>query len=214
MGVIGPNGAGKTTFFMAACGVLRPEAGTVSLFGSPVKAGGFRPEIGMVFQNPDDQIFCPSVSEDVAFGPRNMGLTEKEVAARVEAALSVTGTRELAGRAPHHLSGGEKRMVSIAGVLAMRPRLIVYDEPSANLDIRSRRQLIHFLKGSGETLLISSHDLELVLEVSGRVVLIDEGRVVADGDPPEVMGRAELMEAHGLERPHSLTPHARPGHTW
>ncbi len=211
VGVVGPNGAGKTTLFMAACGVVRPGAGSVELFGRPVEPGAFHPEIGMVFQNPDDQIFSPSVLDDVAFGPLNMGLPQEEVDARVKEALLTTGTTDLADRAPHHLSGGEKRMVSIAGVLAMKPRLIIYDEPSANLDIRSRRRLIHFLQGSRQTLLVASHDLEFVLEVCDRVLLIDGGEVVADGESRQVMGDAGFMEAHGLERPHSLVPHAGTG---
>lgn len=212
VGVIGPNGAGKTTFFLVVCGVLRPEAGEVSLFGKRMEAGGFRPEIGMVFQNPDDQLFSASVREDVAFGARNLGLGEDQVRRRVAEALSKTGALELVDRPPHHLSGGEKRMVSIAGVLAMRPRLIVYDEPNASLDMRSRRRLIRFLQASQQTMLVASHDLELILEVCDRVVVMDEGRLVADGDPRRVMGDVALMEAHGLERPHSLVPHAEPHH--
>ncbi len=212
VGLIGPNGAGKTTFFLLVCGVLKPDAGETALFGEPVMRGKFRPEAGMVFQNPDDQLFCPSVRDDIAFGPRNLGLPREEVEARVEEALSLTGGLELVNRPPHHLSGGEKRMVSIAGVLAMRPRLVVYDEPTSNLDIRSRRRLIRFLQASQETMLIASHDLEFILEVCDRVVLMDEGRVVVNGEPRKVMGNVALMEAHGLERPHSLVPHAEPHH--
>jgi cobalt/nickel transport system ATP-binding protein len=212
VGLIGPNGAGKTTLFLLSCGVLKPESGNIALFGEPLAHRGFRPEIGMVFQNSDDQLFSPSVRDDVAFGPQNLGLSKEEIAARVEGALSITGVSDLAQRPPHHLSGGEKRMVSIAGVLAMRPRLVIYDEPSANLDIRARRRLIRFLQASQETLLIASHDLELVLEVCGRVVLLDQGRIVANGDPRETMGDVALMEAHGLERPHSLVPHAGSDH--
>jgi len=119
---------------------------------------------------------------------------------------------DLADRPPHHLSEGEKRLVSIAGVLAMRPKLVIYDEPTSNLDIRYRRRLIRFLQSSDETLLIASHDLEFILEVCDRVVLMDEGRIVANGKPREVMGNVELMEAHGLERPHSLVPHVVPHH--
>jgi len=212
VGLIGPNGAGKTTFFLSICGVLKPDAGEVVLFGKPMVRGDFRPEIGMVFQDSDDQLFCPLVRDDVAFGPQNLGLSKEEVEARVEEALSTVGALDLADRPPHHLSGGEKRMVSIAGVLAMRPKLVVYDEPSADLDIRSRRRLIRFLQSSPETILIASHDLELILEVCGRVVLIDEGRIVTNGNPGRVMGNVELMEAHGLERPHSLVPHSEPHH--
>jgi cobalt/nickel transport system ATP-binding protein len=212
VGLIGPNGAGKTTFFMLTCGVLKPTGGSVELFGRPVSAGKFYPDIGMVFQNSDDQLFSPSVWDDVAFGPQNLGLSEDEVAERVRDVLTSTGTLALSERTPHHLSGGEKRMVSIAGVLAMQPRFVIYDEPSASLDIRSRRRLIAFLQQSQETVLLSSHDLEFVLEVCDRVILLDEGRIVADDDPKDLMSHVELMEAHGLERPHSLTHHVRPFH--
>ena len=204
IGLIGPNGSGKTTLFLTICGILKPTAGEVHLFGKPVKVSGFRPEIGFVFQNPNDQLFCPSVEEDVAFGPTNMGLPQDEITARVAAVMETTGVSHLAQRAPHHLSGGEKRMVAIAGVLAMHPRLIIYDEPEANLDSVARRRLIHFLQASHETLILSSHDLEFVLEVCSRVIMIHKGQIVADGVPRDVMGDAALMEQYGLERPYSL----------
>ncbi|HIE13495.1 MAG TPA: ABC transporter ATP-binding protein [Desulfotomaculum sp.] len=204
VGVIGPNGAGKTTLFLLICGVLRPASGEIRLFGRPVVPGEFRPEAGMVFQNPDDQLFSPSVEEDVAFGPRNLGLPREEVRARVKEALTVTGVAALADRPPHHLSCGEKRLVTIAGVLAMRPKLLLYDEPTSNLDHRYRRRLIDFLQDSQETMLIASHDLEFILEVCERVILMDEGHIVANGNPRKVMSDAALMEAHGLERPHSV----------
>jgi cobalt/nickel transport system ATP-binding protein len=212
LGLIGPNGAGKTTLFLLTCGVLRPSAGEIALFGEAVEPGRFRPEIGMVFQDPDDQLFCPSVHDDIAFGPQNLGLDDRTVDARVERALAIAGVQELVDRPPHHLSGGEKRMVSIAGALAMQPRLVIYDEPSASLDIRSRRRLIRFLQASGETILVASHDLELILEVCDRIVLMDEGRVVAGGQPHVLMADTALMEAHGLEKPHSLIPHVEPHH--
>jgi cobalt/nickel transport system ATP-binding protein len=210
VGLIGPNGAGKTTFFLLACGVLKADSGVIKLFGESLATGQFHPQIGMVFQNSDDQLFSPSVWDDIAFGPQNLALSKEEVADRVKQALETTGVLALAERAPHHLSGGEKRMVSIAGVLAMQPKLIIYDEPSASLDIRSRRRLIRFLQESHETLLVASHDLELILEVCERVVLLDEGKVVADGRSKEIMSDVNLMEAHGLEKPHSLTYHAFP----
>lgn len=213
VGLIGPNGAGKTTLFLQICGVLKPSTGEVSVLGRSVMNGDFYPEVGLVFQNPDDQLFCPSVRDDVAFGPRNMGLSRDEVEARVEEALSAVGALKLADRPPHHLSEGEKRMVSIAGVLAMRPRLVIYDEPSANLDIRSRRRLIRLLQASNETILIASHDLEFILEVCDRVVMIDSGRIVADGNPRTIMCNDQLMEAHGQEKPHSLVPHKLPHNT-
>lgn len=212
VGLIGPNGAGKTTFFMAVCGVQKPEAGQIVLFGKPVKHRDFRPEIGMVFQISSDQLFSPTVWDDVAFGPQNLGLAPTEVEARVREVLTATGVIDLADRPPHHLSGGERRMVSIAGVLAMRPQLIIYDEPTANLDIRSRRRLINFLKASEQAFIVSSHDLEFVLEVCERVILLDEGEIIAAGEPPEVMSDSALMEAHGLERPHSLSFHRNRHH--
>lgn len=206
VGVVGPNGAGKTTCFLLFCGVLKPAAGEIRLFGKPVVPGEFRPEVGMVFQNPDDQLFCPSVWDDVAFGPRNLGLSKEEVDARVREALALTGITELAGRPPHHLSGGQKRLAAVAGVLAMRPRLVIYDEPTSNLDSRYRRRLINLLRAAAqEVMLVASHDLEFILEVCNRTILLDGGRLVADGAPEEILGNAALMEAHGLERPHSLS---------
>jgi cobalt/nickel transport system ATP-binding protein len=207
VGLIGPNGAGKTSLFLLIAGVLKPDSGAITLAGKPVKYGEFHPEIGLVFQNPDDQLFSPSVWDDVAFGPQNMGLSKAEIDTRVRDALATVGATEWAGRPPHHLSGGEKRMVSIAGVLAMKPQLVIYDEPDANLDVRSRRRLIRFLQASRQTILVASHDLELILEVCDRVLLLDDHRIAADGDPRVIMGNHALMETHGLEKPHSLVPH-------
>jgi cobalt/nickel transport system ATP-binding protein len=212
VGIVGPNGTGKTTLFFLICGVLRPSAGRITLFDRPMKYGEFRSEIGLIFQNPDDQLFSPSVRDDVAFGPQNLGLSKAEVDVRVEEALGMAGVLDLADRPPHHLSGGEKRMVAVAGVSAMCPRLVIYDEPSSNLDIRSRRRLIGFLQAMPGTLLIASHDLEFILEVCGRVILLDEGQIVADGPPRDILGDARLMDAHGLECPHSLVAHEIPHH--
>ncbi|MEM9089679.1 MAG: energy-coupling factor ABC transporter ATP-binding protein [Cyanobacteria bacterium P01_F01_bin.53] len=211
-GIIGHNGCGKTTLFMLLCGVLRPQSGNISLFNKPVEPGQFRPEIGMLFQDPDDQLFSPTVREDIAFGPENMGFSAEVVSQRVDEALSITGTNFLADRTPHHLSGGEKQMVAIASLLAMQPQVILYDEPTASLDMRTRRRLISFLQHSTETMLVSSHDLEFILDVCDRVLLIDNGQIIADGDPMMIMGNQSLMEAHGLEKPHSLIPHIRPHH--
>ncbi len=204
VGLIGPNGAGKTTLFLSICGVLAASSGRIDLFDRPVKLKEFRPEVGLVFQNAADQLFSLSVQEDVAFGPINMGMDEEAVRVQVADALAMTGTSHLAERAPHHLSGGERRMVAIASVLAMQPQLMIYDEPSANLDLRARRRLIQFLQDSPQTLVISSHDLELVLDVCDRVILLDEGKILADGAPHEIMANAALMEAHGLEVPSAL----------
>lgn len=212
VGIIGHNGCGKTTFFRLLCGLLSPTAGEISLLGQSVVPGEFRPEVGMLFQDPDDQLFSPTVREDIAFGPQNMGFSTEEVAQQVARALELTGLSSLADRTPHHLSGGEKQMVAIAGLLAMQPQVVLYDEPTASLDLRTRRRLISFLQKSSETMLISSHDLEFVLDVCDRTLLIDDGNIIADGDPLEIMGNAPLMEAHGLEKPHSLIPHVRPHH--
>lgn len=204
VGLIGPNGAGKTTLFLLICGVLKATAGEMSLFNQPIVPQAFRPKLGFVFQNAADQLFSLSVREDVAFGPSNMGLSEVEIEERVDAALMLTGTKHLADRASHHLSGGEKRMVAIATILAMQPEFIIYDEPSANLDLRARRRLIQFLESCPQTMMVSSHDLELVLEVCDRVLLLDEGQILADGHPAEIMRDQALMEAHGLEVPSAL----------
>ncbi|MBE9182678.1 ATP-binding cassette domain-containing protein [Oculatella sp. LEGE 06141] len=205
LGLIGHNGCGKTTLFMTLCGVLPLNAGDIHLLGRLVVPGQFYPEIGLLFQNPNDQLFSASVQDDIAFGPQNMGLTPDEVEQRVQEVLSLTGLSDLASRPPHHLSGGEKQMVAIAGLLAMRPQIVLYDEPTANLDLRARRRLIQFLQHAQETLLIASHDLEFVLEVCDRVILMHEGQIIADGDPAQIMGDQALMEAYGLEKPHSLT---------
>lgn len=205
VGLIGANGAGKTSLFLAVCGILKPTYGEIKLFDRPIKAGQFNPEIGLVFQNPDDQLFCPTVRDDIAFGLENIGLPPQEVEARIDAALSLTGVKHLIDRISYQLSGGEKCMVAIAAVLAMLPQIVLYDEPSANLDLRARRRLIQFLNSSRETTVISSHDLELIIEVCDRVVMLNQGRVVADGTPEEIMSDADLMLANGLEVPHSLT---------
>ncbi|MEO0378588.1 MAG: energy-coupling factor ABC transporter ATP-binding protein [Cyanobacteria bacterium P01_A01_bin.17] len=204
VGVLGPNGAGKTTLFKMICGLLRPTEGEMCLFDQLIETGCFRSDLGFVFQNPNDQLFSASVWEDIAFGPQNMGLPPDAVDRCVANALTLTGTQSLTQRLPHHLSGGEKRMVAIATVVAMNPRLIIYDEPSANLDLRARRRLIQYLQDSEETIMVASHDLEMILEVCDRVFLIDHGHIVADGDPKEIMKERTLMESHGLEVPYSL----------
>ena len=205
VGLIGANGAGKTSLFLTICGILKPTYGEIRLFDRPIEAGQFNPEIGLVFQNPDDQLFCPTVWDDIAFGLENIELSPDEVEVRVNTALSLTGVTHLAERISHQLSGGEKCMVAIAAVLAMLPQIVLYDEPSANLDLRARRRLINFLQSSHETTMISSHDLELIIEVCDRVVLLNQGRIVADGTPREIMSNSSLMETNGLEVPHSLT---------
>lgn len=209
--LVGPNGSGKTTLLLLTCGVLKPSAGTVSVDQRRIKAGRFDPRITYLFQSPDDQLFCPTVFDDVAFGPLNMGLPAEEARHRVRQALKTVGAEALADRAPHHLSGGEKRLVALATLLSMSPRVILLDEPTSNLDSRNRRQVINILKQAPQTLLVTSHDLEFLLEICPRVMLIDEGRVNADGPIREVLADEQLLRAHGLEKPHSLIPHRHIG---
>ncbi len=217
VGIIGPNGAGKTTLFMLVCGVAEPMSGGLEVFGQRVETGAFRPEIGMVFHHTNDQLICPTVREDIAFGPQNIALSRQEVEERVDATVSATGIVHLLDRAPHELSSGEQRLVALTGVLAMMPRLLILDEPTSDLDLRYRRRLIQMLAEMKEhTLMIASHDLEFVLETCDRVLLLDRGRVQADGVPADVMSDSGLMEAHGLEVPHSLMAqwhrHSAPAH--
>jgi cobalt/nickel transport system ATP-binding protein len=208
VGVVGPNGAGKTSLFLCLTGVLPPRSGSVRVAGLDVRDAAQRkrlPEqVGIVFQNSDDQLFNATVLDDVAFGPLNLGLSPEEVLARVAEALGRVGMAGQESRVPFHLSGGEKRRVALAGVLAMRPGVLLLDEPSMFLDPRGRRELIALLRGLGGTKLIASHDLEMVLETCGRVLLLDGGKVVADGEARAVLADAGLMEAHGLEVPWSL----------
>jgi cobalt/nickel transport system ATP-binding protein len=211
-GIIGPNGSGKTTLFLLVAGVLEPDSGAIALMEEPVKPGRFNPHFGMVFQNPDDQLFSVSVGDDIAFGLRNMGLGRRETEERVREMLAELDMSDLAERPPHHLSGGEKRMISLAGVMVMNPDIVALDEPDASLDSRSRRKLIDYIRSSTETMLIASHDLEFILETCSRIVILDGGEIRADGPPADVMSDSNLMEAHGLEKPHSLVPHAEPHH--
>lgn len=206
VGVIGPNGKGKTTMFLLIAGIYKPSLGRIRLFEEEVIPGQFNPKLGMVFQNQDDQLFASSVAEDVAFGPINMGKSADEVDAIVKDVLNRLHIEHLQDKPPHHLSGGEKRLAAIAGMLAMNPRLMIWDEPSSNLDMSYRRRLIELIKENDDTeaMLIASHDLELILEVCSRVVLLDEGRIIADGAPAELLQKEELLLQHGLEVPFSL----------
>lgn len=201
VGVIGANGCGKTTLFLLLCGVLAPTTGTIAVFGTAVQPRRFNPDVGLVFQHPADQLFCPTVREDIAFGPTNMGLAPAEIAARTATAMHTTGTTHLAERAPHHLSGGEQRMVAIAGILAMQPRLLVLDEPESHLDSRARRSLIELLQRIPETLLIASHDLSLIAATCTRLLVMRGGTLVADDAPAAILRDAALLERHGLAAP-------------
>ncbi len=199
--IVGANGAGKSTLLLQLTGCLLPTSGGVRIGDCPVTAKTLetvRRAIGMVFQDADDQLFMPTVYEDVAFGPRNLGLPEAEVAARVEQVLATVGADHLKDRPPYKLSGGEKRAVSIATVLAMSPDILVLDEPSANLDPRSRRQLIALLKAFEHTRIVATHDLDLVAQVCRRTIMLKDGRVLADGPTQQILSDEPLLEQGGL----------------
>lgn len=199
--IVGPNGAGKSTLMLHLNGILKGE-GSVRVDGMEVAEPNLkkvRALVGMVFQNPDDQLFSATVFDDVAYGPIYMGLAKDEVLQRVTWALQQVGMEGYASRVSHHLSLGEKKRIAIATVLAMEPRILVLDEPSADLDPRARRALIRLLKGLPQTLVISSHDLRLVKELCPRMIILDEGRIEADGPTSELLSDEALLYAHGLE---------------
>jgi len=203
--LVGPNGAGKSTLMLHLNGVLG-ENSPVSIAGISVESKNLptiRALVGLVFQNPDDQLFSPTVFDDVAFGPLHMGLPEDEVYQRVEEALAVVQMSDLSDRLPHHLSMGQKKRIAIATVLAMRPQILILDEPSAGLDPRARRSLINFLRDLPITMLVSSHDLRMVRDLFPRMVIMDEGKIVADGLTAELLEDEVLLKAHGLECPNS-----------
>jgi len=202
--VAGANGAGKSTLLMHLNGLLSPAQGTVHIGGLPVIKSTLpeiRRTVGMVFQDSDDQLFMPSVAEDVGFGPLNLGLPPEDVAARVDEALGRVGAAHLKERPPYRLSGGEKRAVAIATVLAMEPNMLVMDEPSSGLDPQARRRLIGLLASFEHTRIIATHDLDLAAELCERVLVMSGGRLVADAPVREVFGDDELLAASGLERP-------------
>ncbi len=206
--VIGPNGAGKSTLLLHLNGILRGGGGRVLIFGVPIEERTLREtrrRVGVVFQDPDDQLFLTTVFQDVAFGPANMGFDESEIATRVHEALEAVDMSEFGDRAAHHLSFGQKKRIATATVLSMHPDVLVLDEPSSNLDPRSRRKLVEILRDLPVTKVIVTHDLVYAYETCERVVILDAGRVVADGRAAEILSDAPLLERHGLELP--FRPH-------
>jgi cobalt/nickel transport system ATP-binding protein len=200
--LVGPNGAGKSTLMLHLNGILTGQAEELTIAGLPLSKTNLpliRARVGLVFQNPDDQLFSPTVFEDVAFGPLHMGLPEDEVRERVARSLEQVGMTHFAGRLSHHLSMGEKKRVAIATVLSMDPEILVMDEPSAGLDPRARRGLINLLRRIPLTMLVSTHDMALARDLFPRMIIMDEGRIVADGPTPALLADARLLEAHGLE---------------
>ena len=199
--LVGANGAGKSTLMLHANGLLTPASGRVAIGDmviSPKTLPIIRQSVGMVFQNPDDQLFMPTVEEDVGFGPANMHLSREEIAARVERALQAVGALDLRHRSPQQLSGGEKHRVAIATVLAMEPSILVMDEPSAGLDPRARRQMIELLLGFGHTALIATHDLDLAQRLCPRTVIMLAGQIAADGPTEQILGDSALLDRCGL----------------
>jgi cobalt/nickel transport system ATP-binding protein len=208
--LVGPNGAGKSTLLLHLNGLLpeHPAASpAVHVFGVPVAGphlAAVRADVGLLFQDPDDQLFCPTVWEDVAFGPRQLGVDGAALDDRVARALDQVGLRGFAERLPQHLSRGEKRRVCLAGVLACDARVLALDEPTSDLDPRGRRELKALLLTLPVAQVIATHDLELVVETCSRVVVMDGGAVVAEGPPGDVLADEASMLAHGLEKPHIL----------
>lgn len=206
--IVGPNGAGKTTLFLRLCGVLSGKLGQASVNGldpaDPKQRKNLPATVGVVFQNPDDQLFSSTVAEDVAFGPLNLGATVEEARQRVASALRAVGLPDAGDRVPFQLSGGEKRRAALAGVLAMRPAVLLLDEPSMFLDPRGRRELLGLIRSLPGTKLIATHDLELVLDLCSRVIVLDGGKLLADGPAKQLLADPELMDRHGLEVPYRL----------
>jgi cobalt/nickel transport system ATP-binding protein len=209
--LLGPNGAGKTTLVLHLNGILTPGRGAVDVCGLPVSRPNLqeiRRRVGVVFQDPDDQLFMPTVRDDVAFGPANLGIRGAELEARVADALDRVGMGAFADRPPHHLSFGQRRRVAVATVLAMRPEILVLDEPSSNLDPTSRRELADILRGLDVTVLMVTHDLPYALELCPRSVVLSDGVIVADGPTDEVLTDEAMMRAHRLELPFGFDPRA------
>ncbi len=201
--VIGPNGAGKSTLFFHLNGTFRGQ-GEVIVLGETLNDQtiyAIRRQVGLVFQDPNDQLFMPTVFEDVAFGPINLGLSETEIRDRVQKALAQVGMEGTEALVPHHLSLGQRKKVALASVLALEPRILAFDEPSSGLDPRSRRALIEFFKTLKETILVATHDLDLVCELCQRAVILDGGRIVYEGKVPEIFKDESLLKSHGLEKP-------------
>jgi cobalt/nickel transport system ATP-binding protein len=213
--LLGPNGAGKTTLVLHLNGILHGGGGTVEVSGVPVdprdRAGlaDLRRRVGIVFQDPDDQLFMPTVAEDVAFGPANLGVRGAELAAQVDEALAAVDMAAYRDQVPHHLSFGQRRRVAVATVLAMRPEILVLDEPSSNLDPASRRELATIIESLPVTVLMVTHDLPYALQLCPRAVILDRGRIVADGAIRDLLADEELLRAHRLELPYGFDPSYR-----
>ncbi|MEV0349273.1 ABC transporter ATP-binding protein [Nonomuraea sp. NPDC050680] len=205
--LLGPNGAGKTTLVMHLNGILTAGHGSVSVAGTPVRKDTLkeiRQRVGLVFQDPDDQLFMPTVRDDVAFGPANSGVSGAELERVVKGALERVGMLEVIDRPPHHLSFGQRRRVAVATVLAMEPEILVLDEPSSNLDPAARRELAEVLRSLDVTVLMVTHDLPYALELCERSLILSDGVIVADGPTRELLADTELLASHRLELPYGF----------
>lgn len=201
VGLIGQNGAGKSTLLLHLNGTLRPTAGSITVSGMPVNDRNVRTirrKVGMVFQDPDDQLFMPTVSEDISFGLLNLGLSEDQVRQKTNAILKQFGMSAYADKMPHHMSFGEKKKIALAGILVLEPEIIVFDEPTANLDPRSRNEFIELLCGLHQTRIIASHNLEMIAQATQRAVVLNKGRVVADGPAKDIIADTALLDTNGL----------------
>lgn len=207
--LLGKNGAGKSTLFLHLNGIYRPDEGQVFIDGEELKYDKksllkFRQKVGIVFQNPDDQIFAPTVEEDVAFGPLNLGLSMEEVQKRVVESLARVGMSGFEKTAPHHLSGGQKKRVAIAGILAMKPEVMVLDEPTAGLDpqgVVDLSKLLDELNEEGITIIISTHEVDLVPNYADKVFVLVDGKLIGEGTPKEIFAQPEILEQANLKVP-------------
>jgi cobalt transport protein ATP-binding subunit len=208
LAILGPNGAGKTTLALHLNGILRGQKGSVTVSGLELDDGNLkeiRRRVGLVFQDPNDQLFMPTVHEDVAFGPANLGLTEEEIEGRVAGALEAVEGTEFSSRPPHHLSGGEKRRAALATVLSMNPEILVFDEPTGGLDPAGRKDLVELLLALDHTQLIITHDMSLALELCPRTAIMNQGRVVAAGETRQLLSDDALLMSNRLQLPFGLT---------
>jgi len=204
--LIGPNGAGKSTLLLAIAGFVKGN-GKVLIDGLEINRKNLkkiRTCLGCCLENPDDQLFMPTLFDDVAFGPLNMGLSAEQVKKRVADALETVGLAEMADKAPHHLSAGQKRAAAIATILSMKPKIITFDEPDGSLDPRNRNNLIKLLKDLPHTLIIATCNMNFAIALAERAVLLNKGRIVADGDAEKIMSDSQLMAEHGLEVPSKI----------
>ena len=202
--LLGPNGAGKSTLLLHLNGIIESQSGSIEVKAMMLKkksAANIRKKVGLVFQDPEDQLFMSTVFDDVAFGPINMGISEEQVRERVKWALRQVGLDGYEERCPHHLSVGEKKKVSVATTLSMKPEILLFDEPTSNLDPCARRKMIEMLKGLQATKIIASHDIDMLLKICDKAILLDDGRVVANGKTEDILTNIELLNEHGLEVP-------------